>query len=172
MRANAFAVDNFSKALAAVKDLRREGIISEYAIGGAMALIFWSEPTPTFDLDVFVLLPSAGNLVSLEGIYAWARKRGYSERAEHVVVAGVPVQFIPAHNALAEEAIAKAADLDYAAQSICVIRPEYLIAMYLEPSERTRKRMERVATLLDEGRLDRALLNDVLARYNLSLPKP
>ena len=165
-------MDNFSEALAAVNDLKGDGVITEYAIGRAMAVILWSEPTATFDLDVFVLLPLEGTLVSLEGIYAWARKRGYPERAEHVVVAGVPVQFIPAHNALAGETIAKAADLDYAGQSIRVIRPEYLIAMYLDPSARTRKRMELVVTLLDEGRLDTDLLNDLLARYNLTLPKP
>jgi hypothetical protein len=59
----------------------------------------------------------------------------------------------------------------YDGQPIRVIRPEYLIAMYLEETARTRKRLERVATLLDEGNLDSALLNDLLGRYNLRLPR-
>ena len=139
-------VDSFAEAIAAVKDLKHEGIVGEYAIGGAMALIFWSEPTATFDLDVFVLLHQEGPLVS--------RARGYPEKDEHIVVSGVPVQVIPAPDALAEEAIAAAVELDYA-------RPEYLIALYLQPTARARKRLERVATLVDEDNLDHGLLDDV-----------
>lgn len=164
-------MDNFSQAIAAVKNLKEEGVVSEYAIGGAMALTFWSEPIPTFDLDVFVLLQSGGTLVSLDKIYAWARKHGFRESAEHIIVADLPVQFLPAHNPLAEEAIANAEELDYDGQSVRVIRPEYLIAMYLEPAARTMKRLVRVAALLEGAKLDRPLLNDLLARYNLKLPK-
>jgi hypothetical protein len=163
-------VDYFRQALAAVKDLKRDGVVTEYAIGGGMAASFWSEPTATFDLDVFVLLPSDQPLVSLSEIYKWARTHGYREEAEHILIAGVPVQFIPAHNALAEEAVTTAADLDYDGESIRVICPEYLIAMSLEPSARTPKRMARVGLLL-EGTVDRHLLNDILKRYSLNLPE-
>ena len=47
----------FAAALRAINDLKNDGVIEEYAIAGAMALVFWTEPVPTFDLDVFVLLP-------------------------------------------------------------------------------------------------------------------
>ena len=163
-------MSNFSEALSAIGRLKEENVILQYAIGGAMALIFWSEPIPTFDLDVLVLLPSESLLVSLAPIYDWARRNGFREQAEHILIAGVPVQVIPAHNSLAEEAIASAAELDYEGQPVRVIRPEYLIALYLEPSARTRKRLERVAALLEEGEVDRKLLDDVLVRYNLTLP--
>jgi hypothetical protein len=163
-------VDNFAEALSAIRDLKREGVVTDYAIGGAMAMVFWSEPTPTFDVDVFVLLEQSGFLVSLEAIYAWARARGYPEQDEHILIVGVPVQVIPAHNDLATDAVRLAADLSYEGEPVRVIRPEYLIAMYLEESARTRKRLERVATLLDEGNVDRDLLSDLLARYDLRLP--
>lgn len=149
-------MDNFADALAAVRDLKNDGVVSEYAVGGAMALLFWSEPTATYDLDVFVLLSG---------------KRGYKAEKEHIEIEGIPVQVIPAPNRLTEEAIANAADLDYDGQPVRVIRPEYLIAMFLEPTARTRKRQERAATLLDEGNLDRRLLDDLLQRYNLALPE-
>jgi len=164
-------MDNFAEAIAALNDMKTGGVVSDYAIGGAMALIFWSEPTATFDLDVFVSLEQTGMLVSLDRIYAWARARGYSEESEHILIAGVPVQVIPTHNELTSEAVSTAADLEYDGQPIRVIRPEYLIAMYLEETARTRKRLERVAALLDEGNLDAALLNDLLTRYNLRLPR-
>lgn len=164
-------MDNFAEALSAMNDMKREGVVTDYALGGAMALIFWSEPIATFDLDVFVLLEQTGALVSLDPIYAWARACGYPEQDEHILIAGLPVQVIPAHNALATEAVSQAAVLDYDGQRVRVIRPEYLIAMYLEDTARTRKRLERVATLLDEGNLDQALLDDLLERFNLKLPQ-
>lgn len=136
-----------------------------------MALVFWTEPIATFDLDVFVLLPSESTLVSLEPIYQWARQHEFPEEAEHIIMWGTPVQIIPAHNALAAEAIRNAAELPYGDQAVRVIRPEYLIALYLEPSARTPKRLERVAALLEGNVADQALLRTVLTRYNLKLPK-
>jgi len=146
-------MNNFATALGAIERLKKEGVVKDYAIGGAMALVFWSEPIPTFDIDVFVVLGSESNLVSLTPI------------------AGMPVQMIPAHSKLAEEAVASAAQLDFEGQPVRVIRPEHLIALYLEPSARTHKRLERVAALLEEGQVDRELLDTVLRRYNLRLPK-
>jgi hypothetical protein len=164
-------VDNFAHAVRAVSSLKDGALVDEYALGEAMAFTFWSEPTSTFDVDIFVLLKSEGMLVSLEPIYRWARAKGYAEEAEHIVIAGVPVQIIPAHNPLTEEAVRTAVDLDYEGHPIRVIRPEYLVAMALEPSARTKKRLMRIAALLDEGNLDLELLRNVLERYNLVLPE-
>ena len=44
--------------LAVLNDLVAQGVIQKYAIGGAVAAIFWVEPFDTIDLDVFVFLPS------------------------------------------------------------------------------------------------------------------
>lgn len=164
-------MNDFRDALAAIERMKAEGVVDEYAIGGAMALAFWSEPVPTFDLDVFALIPSISSLVSLTPIYDWARKNSFREEAGHILIAGVPVQVIPAHSQLAEEAVRKAASLDYDGLAVRVIRPEYLIALYLEPSARTAKRLQRIATLLEEPNVDRALLVDIVARYKLILPR-
>ena len=136
-----------------------------------MALVFWTEPVPTFDLDVFIQLPGASTLiVSLDSVYRWAETNGYPADKEHIVIEGVPVQFIPSHSALADEAIAEAATLQYEGITVRVIRPEYLIALYLEPSARTAKRLQRVAVLREEGAVDRERLESILRRYNLTLP--
>ena len=98
----------FSEVVAAIEDLRAQGIIRDYAIGGAFAQAIWDEVTTTFDLDVFVLLPgSGGPLVDLGPIYRWAEERGYQQISSHLKISGVPVQFVPAPDALAEEAIEK-----------------------------------------------------------------
>jgi hypothetical protein len=163
------AVD-FAAALAAIERMKREGVLTNYAIGGAMALVFWTEPVATFDLDVFVLLPGESTLlISLDPIYRWAAANGYPAEGEHIVIGGIPVQFIPAHNALADEAIEQAATLDYDGAPVRVIRPEHLIALYLEPSARTAKRLQRVAALREESVIDARLLDSILRRYNLEL---
>jgi hypothetical protein len=163
--------DTFSAAIAAIEEMKRAGVISEYAVGGAMALTFWAEPTTTYDLDVFVTFESAGLLVSLQPIYDWAAARGYASVHEHIEIEGLPVQILPAPDALVEEAIATAAELDYDGQPVRVIRPEYLVAMWSEGSARSAKRRARATTLMEEVEMDHQLLQDLQRRYNLSLPE-
>lgn len=160
---------SFANTLRAVNELKGIGIISDYAVAGAMAIVFWIEPVPTFDLDVLVLLPqSTGPLVSLEPIYQWAADRNYAAEQEHVVIEGVPVQFLPSFGALADEAIHTAVDRQYQEVDIRVVRPEYLIALYLVPSARTTKRRERAAMLRDSPSIDHDRLDDLMTRFNLT----
>lgn len=159
----------FADTLRALNAMKAEGVIEEYAIAGAMAIVFWTEPVPTFDLDVLVLLPEApGGLVSLGGIYRWAEARGYPAQEEHILVEGLPTQFVPVPNPLGREAIAAARDVDYQGVVVRVVPPEYLIALYLEPQARTAKRRERAAMLLDVPSLSRPLLDEILTKHGLS----
>jgi hypothetical protein len=162
---------DFAAAVTAIERMKREGVLTEYAIGGAMALVFWTEPVATFDLDVFVHLPGESTLlVSLDPLYRWATTNGYTAESEHIIMEGIPVQFIPSPNALADEAIEEAATMDYDGTPMRVIRPEHLIALYLEPSARTAKRLQRVAALRDEGSINTERLDAILRRHHLELP--
>ena len=139
-------MDSFSDVIRSLNELRQEGIVAEYAIAGAMALIFWTEPTATFDLDVLILLDGPEQTItSLEPIYRWASRRGYEVKSEHVLIKGVPVQFLPAYNDPATEAIRTAASLDYEGVQVRVVRPEYLIGLALDPPAKTARRKERAA---------------------------
>jgi hypothetical protein len=106
-------------------------------------------------------------ILSLDPLYRWAEAKGYTAQAEHIAVEGVPVQFLPAHNNLADEAIRQAETLQYEDVSVRVVRPEYLVALYLEPGARTAKRKERAAALLESNQLDRSRLDQLLERFNL-----
>jgi hypothetical protein len=156
------AAPSFLNALRALEELKRLGIVEDYAIAGAMALVFWTEPIPTYDLDVLET-----PIVSLGSIYQWAAARGHPLDGEHVIVEGLPVQFLPSHNELADEAIEKAATLDYEGVAVRVVRPEYLIALYLEPSARTSKRRERAAALIEAPGTDRSLVQELIHRFKL-----
>jgi len=159
---------SFADALRAINEMKAAGVIEDYAVAGAMALVFWTEPVPTFDLDVLVFLPGTeATIVSLSPIYEWAAARGYPNRAEHVLIADVPVQFLPSHGELADEAIERAARLEYEGVPVRVVRPEYLAALYLEPGARSHKRRERAAALRESPSLDLAAFDRLVKRFGL-----
>ena len=161
-------MSSFADALRVLNEMKGAGVVEDYAVAGAMAMVFWAEPIPTYDLDVLVFLPGdESTIVSLAPLYSWAAERGHKAQAEHVMIGGVPVRFLPAHNSLAEEAIDRAATLEYGGVPVRVVRPEYLVALYLEPGARTLKRRERAAALMESSELDRAVLEDLLKRFGL-----
>lgn len=158
----------FGVALREIEDLKRQGLVTDYAVAGAMAMVFWTEPLPTYDLDVLVVLPATtGVLISLAPIYRWAEARGFVVTHEHVIIGGVPTQFLPSPHALADEAIGTAATLDYEGVPVRVVRPEYLIALYLMPDARSARRRERAALLLELPNLDHDRVRELLERYGL-----
>ncbi len=108
-------------------ELKATGLVRNYAIGGATAALFYAEPVRTYDIDVFVLLgpETQRPLASLEPFSQWARTRGFGVDAEHILVHGVPVQFLPAHNSLVEAAVNTARTLDCDDVSVRVIDPEH-----------------------------------------------
>jgi hypothetical protein len=165
---NGVCMASFETALRALNAMKDDGVIAEYAVAGGMAQGFWVEAIPTYDLDVLVALPQAeGIIVSLAPIYAWGNKRGYSTRAEHVVIGEIPVQFLVSPGTLTDEAIDSAVTLRFGNTDVRVVRPEYLIAMFLHGSARTRQRRERAALLRDEGGIDESLLRDLMTRFDL-----
>ena len=152
--------------LRVLNDLEQAGVISRYAIGGAMAATFYAEPLLTFDLDVFVVLPQTpGGLVTLEPLYQALRARGYREEGECVTIEGVPVQFLPAYNALLEEALAEARETLYETTPTRVLCAEHLVAIALQTGRG--KDRERVRLLREQASLDQDDLAEVLARHGL-----
>ena len=154
------------KTLRVLNELEKKGIIQRYAMGGAVASLFYMEPVLTYDLDVFVFLHSPkGKLLSLAPIYECLRGKGYTAVREHVVIEGVPVQFIPAYNALVEEAVKEAKTVRYQGIRVRVLLPEHLVAIMLQtfrPKDRS-----RIPQFLEEAKLNRARLSGILGRHGL-----
>ena len=146
-----------------------EGVVERYAIGGAVAAIFWVEPFDTIDLDVFVLLPRGGHpLDPLREVIVFLRGRGYDFEGELLVIEGVPVQFIPAEDesGLRAEALSRAAEHQYLGHvPTWIIRPEYLVALALDTHRP--KDYERVFRLLTETETDRSLVAALVERFGL-----
>jgi hypothetical protein len=152
-------------------DMRNSGVVSDYAIGGATAVLFYAEPTRTYDVDVFVVLPaSVSTLQPLAGVYAWTGGRGFTALGEHIVIWGVPVQFLPCPNRLAEEAVATARELDYEGVNVRVVGPEHLVALALQAGGARRR--ERAWQLLEAGLVDRNRLRELFANHGIALRIP
>ncbi len=154
------------KTLQVLNAVERDGIVSRYAIGGAMGATFYAEPVLTFDLGIFVLLPHAtGALLTLAPLYEDLRRRGYTEQGECVLIEGVSVQFLPAYNALLEEALAEARETLYEQTPTRVLRAEHLVAIAVQTGRE--KDRQRVRLLMEQALMDSEYLVDVLARHSL-----
>ncbi len=119
-------------ALIEINKMLRKGIFSGYAIGGSVATLFYVEPTVTYDLDVIVNIPNSANLDPLREIFNWASDNNFPISGEHIIINGLPVQFLPAYNPLIIESLKKSLAMDYEGVSTNVIAPEYLVAIMIQ----------------------------------------
>lgn len=152
--------------------MQDEGLVTHYAVGGATAVLFYAEPTRTYDLDVFVALEAVGNhaLAPLSRVYEWAREQGFGLQAEHLLIKGVPVQLLPAYNALVKGALLTARVHDYGGVPVRVVDPEHLVALALQAGGARRR--ERAWQLLETGALDRERLRRILMTHAIAAEIP
>lgn len=156
--------------LLALRDLESAGVIQRFAIGGAVGATFYLEPAATVDVDIFVALDDQkpGTILSLNSIYSYLAARGATAQGEYLLIAGWPVQFLPASGALLEEAIREAVELDVEGVGTRVFRAEHLAAVALDTGRAKDK--ARVLQFVESDVLDRSQFETILARHGL-LPK-
>jgi hypothetical protein len=151
--------------LRVINALETDGIIGKYAIGGAVALLFYAEPATTFDLDIFCHLKHDGVLVTLAPVYEYLAGKRYFPKDEHVDIEGIPVQFLPPTTDLVAEALDNAAETQFAGVPTRVFQYEHLLAIMAETNRA--KDRARIAQALESAEPDQAKLNDILKRHNL-----
>ncbi|MFH1652460.1 MAG: hypothetical protein ABIE74_00225 [Pseudomonadota bacterium] len=152
----------------AVNDLKKSGIIKNYALGGATALLFYAEPAATYDIDIFILFTAKQtDLIDLGPIYDFLQKKGWKPEREHIVFDGIPVQFLSTSNELVEEGVKNALEKKYEDIKIRVMSLEHLIAIMLQTNRP--KDRERIGKLLEENiEFDLDELKRILNKYNLT----
>jgi len=155
------------ETLAIINQLEQAGIIGRYAIGGAVAATRYMEPIQTYDLDIFVILPvSPSGLLSLTPIYTELIRLGCTPQGETIVVAGWPVQFLPVYNALTDEALAQAVEVEFGSTPTRVLSAEHLAAIMLETGRP--KDHARLIQFIEFSVLDRDRLADIVIRHGLT----
>ncbi len=151
-----------------LNDLSAGSVIREYAVAGATAAMFYMEAVRTYNLDVFVMLPpQTGSILSMEPLYSELKRSGYSFDAEHVIINGVPVQFIPSYCTLSDEAMKHTMLLDYDGVSVPVLKPEYLVALWIDAGGA--KRIQRARDLASSESVHGVMLDEILDRFGLEI---
>jgi hypothetical protein len=154
------------QTLQVINRMKEDGVIENYAIGGAMAAMFYIDPFNTEDLDIFFAIRgSEGALDFLSPIYEYLMQRGYQAEGVMINIEGWPVQFLPLYKPLVEEAVEKAIETDYNKTPVRVMSPEHLVAIMLDTGRP--KDYARITRFLEAGLVDTKSLMDILSRHKL-----
>ena len=154
-------------ALRALNQLVADGVIPQYAIGGAIGASFYIDAVQTEDVDAFVFMaPSASGVVSRAPIFEALTKLGGVVEHEYIRFAEWPLQILPDANDLVREAISSATETEFDGTPTRVFSAEHLCAVALQTG-RTKDYL-RVVMFLEAKAVDRMSLESTLERYGLS----
>src|SRR5438552_14332839 len=90
--------------LRAANELVSAGLIKDYALGGALAAIYYTEPFTTYDADIIFV--ATDTTAGMPAIYSHLQSKGWRVEREHLLIKDFPVRFLAA-SGLTEEAVAK-----------------------------------------------------------------
>jgi hypothetical protein len=153
--------------LKVINQMQADGVIGQYAIGGAVGATFYLEPVSTLDVDIFVSVGqhSGSSIITLTPIYDYLTRCGWQVNQEHIVIAGWPVQFLPPGGPLEEEAVAEAVETEVDGSKTHVMTAEHLVAIALKTGRAKDK--IRIMQFLESGVVDLARLRRILDRHGL-----
>jgi hypothetical protein len=156
------------ETLRVIKRMKADGVIGEYAIGGAIGAMFYVAPFATEDLDIFFSISMGGESIDILGpIYDYLQKAGYPAEGAMINIEGWPVQFLPVYNALIEEAVEQAIETKAYGIPVRVMQAEHLVAIMLQTGRP--KDYARIASFLEVDAVDTDKLMEVLSRHGLDL---
>jgi hypothetical protein len=154
--------------LRVANELVPAGLIEDYGLGDALAAIYYTEPFATYDADIIFVASDKTLRAGIPAIYSHLQSKGWRVEREHLLVKDFPAQFLAA-SGLTEEAVHKAKRIEYEGVPGKVFRAEYVIA--IAASVGRHKDLARIEQLLEQAEIDKSLLDDILRRYNLRLPR-
>jgi hypothetical protein len=154
-------------ALRAANDLVTAKLIEDWALGGALAAIYYVEPFTTYDADIFFIPTDKGLTAGVPAIYEYLQAKGWGVEREHLLVRGFPVQFLAAHG-LTEEAVREAERIEYEGVPAKIFRAEHIVA--IAASVGRAKDKARIEQMLQQAELDKTRLETILNRHKLKLP--
>lgn len=154
------------KTLIRINELVKLGFVEKYAIAGGMAHFYYIEPSVTYDLDLIVQIPGKENTLNpLEAIYSWAKRNNFQLDGEHIIIEGIPVQFLLAYNDMVTEALVNAVEIKLFDEKTYILKAEYLMAMMLQTGRMVDK--ERFLRFISDSEYDKSFLQILLLKYKL-----
>jgi len=156
-----------AEVLRAANDLVAAGLIEDWALGGALAAIYYVEPFTTYDADIFFVPADKGLAAGIPAIYTRLKAQGWQIDQDHLLLGGFPVQFLAA-SGLTEEAVCEAMRIHFEGVPAKVFRAEHIVA--IAASVGRQKDKARIEQMLQQADLDKSYLENILARHKLKLP--
>lgn len=141
------------------------GVITDYALFGALAQIRYTEPVATLDADVLVGIPLSDRVDVLTPLYNFCAMKGYLPEGEAIRVGDWPLQFIPTFSPLTGEAMENAEATEFEGIPFRVVRADYLAAIALAAGRA--KDMARILALLESGSVTPDAVGLLAARHGL-----
>lgn len=155
------------ETLEVLNRLVEEEVIRQYAIGGAVAAIYYLEPFATSDVDVFVQVETCENeLMIFAPLYEYLTRQGFELTGEFVNIEGFSVQFLPVFNSLTDEAVSEAQTISYDHVTTRIMRAEHLVAIMLDTGRS--KDYARIHLFLEQAVVNVDVLNAILLRHGLT----
>ena len=148
-----------------LNDMLKDGVITNYAIFGAVAQMRYTEAVVTMDMGVLVALPGKPGLDLLGAISRYCESRGGVPEGEAIRVGEWPVQFIPSVNSLTDEAMENADTDVLDGVPVRVVTPAYLAVMALDVGRA--KDMARVLALLEQEAVTRREIRHLAEKHGL-----
>ena len=105
------------------------------------------------------------SLANLGAVFDWLKARGGVMDGEYIVLEQTPVQILAAGTPLVEEALREAVQTEVEGTPVRVFTSEHLAAIALEVGRAKDK--ARVLQFIEEGALDGARFESILARHGL-----
>lgn len=149
-------------------ELVAEGVIEDYAIGGATAAGFYGEPIATRDIDVFAFIRQSPGalLISLEPLFARLAQKGFeSFDEEGILIHGYPVQFISPSPGLETDAVSAAISMSWKDYSLKIMSPEHLAAIAIKAGRS--KDRARLIYLYELPVFDRIKFFEIIEKHDL-----
>ena len=157
------------KMFQVIEDLKKEGVIQNYALGGAQALLFYDEPRATYDVDVFIfsnhINPTGLVDLSIAALKTALEKKGYAMKNDYFMIGEFPLQFLPPKDALMREAIEQAVVQNYGHVQVRVFSLEHLMAIMVDTNRP--KDWARLSELRALSKHDDEKFHKILKKYDL-----
>ena len=149
-----------------LNEVEKNDIIEDYVIGGATALLYYSTPHLTDDIDVFIKKQQKGLLFSLTDLYDFPKKKYRAKvEGEFLIIKGNPIQFLVPGDAITQDAFDHSNKVEIKGKKFKIFSLEYLIAIMLFLGKS--KYRERLRIVKNENQYDKTKLLKILNKYNL-----
>jgi hypothetical protein len=157
---------NFEKIVDIIEDLKEQNLIIDFCLGGATALLYYSTPHLTEDIDIFINLKRKGILFSLTEIYEYLKiTYNAKEKGEFILINDNPIQFLLPGDKLTHESFDEAKFISINGKKFKIFSLEFLIAIMLNLNKSKYK--ERLRIVKEENQFNSSILTNILKKYKL-----